>query len=270
MSKFVLSDIWIYPIKSLGGVNVTHGVVRKKGLQYDRRWMLIDKKKVAMTQRTYHDMALFKLSFQDDTIRIAYTRNGSVIDEATLNLVQTLNAENITAQVWDDSVQVREVDAGLSKWFSSLLNTSCQLVSFAEDSPRSVDPRYSINAENVSLADAYPFLIIGQSSLNDLNQRLKEPVPMNRFRPNFVFTGAAPFAEDMWRNFSIGPVRFVGVKRSDRCILTTVDQETAQRGAEPLRTLSAYRKEGNKVFFGQNLVALNEGAVSVGDPIIPG
>ena len=263
-----ISELFIYPIKSLGGVSVSHAAVYQKGLRYDRRWMLIDEKKVAMTQRTYHDMALFKLSFEGNTIRIAYTRNGSVLDEASLNLAQSPKAESITAQVWADSVQVTEVNPDLSKWFSRLLNTSCKLVSFAEKNPRKVDRGYSVNDENVSLADAYPFLIIGQSSLNDLNQKLSEAVPMNRFRPNFVFTGAAPFAEDTWTNFSIGAVRFVGVKRSDRCILTTVDQVTAKRGVEPLRTLSRYRKEGNKVFFGQNLVAIDEGTVSVGDSII--
>ena len=268
MNKLILSQIWIYPIKSLGGISMNEANVRSKGLQYDRRWMLIDKSGVAMTQRIYHEMALFKLSFEGDDIRIAYTKDGTVIDSASLNLRNVPQKDNITAQIWNDSVQVAEASDDLSKWFSGLLNTDCKLVAFPEDNPRRVDPEYSINDENVSLADAYPYLIIGQSSLNDLNQRLDTAVPMNRFRPNFVFTGAAPYAEDSWKNLSIGHVRFAAVKKSDRCILTTVDQDSATRGAEPLRTLSLYRKQGNKIFFGQNLVALDQGIVSVGDAII--
>lgn len=268
MSKHVLSEIWIYPIKSLGGISLNEANVRRKGLQYDRRWMLIDKSGVAMTQRVYHEMALFKLSFAGNHIMIAYTKDGATIDSASLSLTSMPQPGVITAQVWDDPVEVAEVSDDLSKWFSSLLHTNCKLVVFPEDNPRRVDPRYSVNDENVSLADAYPFLIIGQSSLEDLNRRLEEPVPMNRFRPNFVFTGADPYVEDGWRNFSIGSVRFAAVKKSDRCILTTVDQNTAKRGSEPLRTLSLYRKQGNKVFFGQNLVAFDEGIVSVEDWII--
>ena len=138
---------------------------------------------------------------------------------------------------------------------------------FRKKIPGRVDPRYEVNHEQVSLADAYPFLIIGQSSLDDLNSRLTESLPMNRFRPNFVFTGGEPFEEDTWRNFSIGSTRFVGVKMCARCPLPTVNQDTAERGAEPLKTLSTYRKRDNKVYFGQNLVALDHNSVSVGDTI---
>ena len=269
MSKLLLSEIWIYPIKSLGGINVKRAVVQEKGLQYDRRWMLIDGAGVSMTQRVYHEMALFKLSFEGDNIRISYNKDGAVVDSTELILKQTPSGRIVTARIWRDLVQVVEVSADLSQWFSRMLRTPCRLVAFPEENQRKIDQHYSLNDENVSLADAYPFLIIGQSSLNDLNQRLSTAVPMNRFRPNFVFTGAAPFAEDGWKTLSIGSVRFAAVKRSDRCILTRVDEDTGIKGTEPLRTLSTYRKEGNNVFFGQNLISLDEGIVSVDDPIIP-
>jgi uncharacterized protein YcbX len=133
-----------------------------------------------------------------------------------------------------------------------------------------VDPRYKVNDEHVSFADAYPFLIIGQSSLDDLNSRLGQPLPINRFRPNFVFEGGEPYVEDNWRNLRIGDARFVGVKLSDRCVMTTVDQVTAEKGAEPLKTLATYRKWNNKIYFGQNLVSLDhDKLVAVGDHIVP-
>jgi uncharacterized protein len=164
-------------------------------------------------------------------------------------------------------VVVTEVSDTVSQWFTVQLGMRCRLVGFPEKNPRPVNPRYSVNNEHVGLADAYPFLIIGQSSLNDLNARLQEPLPMNRFRPNFVFTGGEPFEEDTWRNFAIGRNRFAGVKPCDRCVLTTVNQDTAEKGAEPLLTLSKYRKRDNKIYFGQNLVALDHTEVAVGDKI---
>ena len=142
-----------------------------------------------------------------------------------------------TVNIWDDTVSAFDVDGSYSQWFSELLESPCRLVYFPEENSRPVDPRYKVNHEQVSLADAYPFLIIGQSSLDDLNSRLTEPIPMNRFRPNFVFTGGEPFEEDTWRNFSIGSTRFVGVKMCARCQLPTVNQDTAEKGAEPIKTL---------------------------------
>lgn len=269
MTNLLLSEIWIYPVKSLGGIPLQTAEVKRKGLQYDRRWMLIDSDGVAMTQRVYHEMALFKLSFHDKNINIAFTKEGTTVDATVLRPGDPVTGPICKARVWNDEVDV-VVHHPLSEWFSDLLHTSCRWVAFPEEHTRKVDPRYSVNNAQVSLADAYPFLIIGQCSLDDLNQKLKDSVPMNRFRPNFVFTGGAPYAEDNWRDVRIGDLRFVGVKKSDRCILTTVDQDTAQRGTEPLRTLSTYRKVGNEVFFGQNMIGLDEGTVSVGDVIIPG
>lgn len=268
MNKLFLSEIWIYPIKSLGGIAAQTAVVERKGLRHDRRWMLIDKDGVAMTQRVFHEMALFKLSYSGDDINIAYTTDGTVHRSALLKPGNPPDGPNVKAHVWNDEVEV-VVDSQLSEWFSDVLNTSCRFVAFPERNRRKVDPRYNVNDTDVSLADAYPFMIIGQSSLDDLNQRLQDRVPMNRFRPNFVFTGGAPYVEDNWRDVVIGNLQFVAVKGCDRCALTTVDQNTARKGAEPLRTLSTYRKVGNKVFFGENLIGLTEGTVSVGDAIIP-
>lgn len=271
MNAFTLTEINIYPVKSLGGISLHNAVVQNKGLQYDRRWMLIDKNATAMTQRVYPEMALFKPSIENDVIWISYQKGEKVISSTSLDI--DIASDNvIQAKVWNDVVEVIEPQPAISQWFSRHLGIACRLVAFPEDKPRRVDPLYSVNNESVSLADAYPFLIIGQSSLDDLNTKLADPVPMNRFRPNFVFAGerATPYLEDRWRELVIGKLRFVAVKKSDRCVLTTVNQATGEKGVEPLRTLSGYRKEGGKVYFGQNLVALDTGEVSVGDAVIPG
>ena len=268
MAQLILSDIRIYPIKSLGGIHLDKASVQGKGLAFDRRWMVIDKDGVAMTQRLYPEMALFKLRLQQQELSIEYTKNEKVISAVSFNVSTVETGKSIHAIIWNDKVDVLEVNPAVSQWFTHHLKTTCTLVAFPEKNPRPVDPQYRVNNEQVSLADAYPFLLIGQSALDDLNQRLAHPVPMNRFRPNFVFTGGTPYFEDQWKNFSIGKLRFMAVKKSARCILTTVNQETGEKGSEPLHTLSTYRKVDNKIFFGQNLLALDAGDVAVGDPII--
>lgn len=262
MAELKLTEIWIYPVKSLGGISLTSAVVEEKGLQFDRRLMLVDETGTAMTQRVFPKMALFKSSIDGGVLTISYLG-----DSLRLDLIQPPLSKPLEAKVWDDTVAAFEVDQPYSQWFSERLGLPCRLVYFPEQHSRPVNPKYMVNKEQVSLADAYPFMIIGQSSLDDLNSRLKESVPMNRFRPNFVFTGGEPFAEDTWRNFSIGSNRFVGVKMCDRCVLTTVNQDTGEKGTEPLKTLSSYRRRENKVYFGQNLVAMDHKTVSVGDTI---
>jgi hypothetical protein len=189
-------------------------------------------------------------------------------DEVHIPLSENEGAPTFTASVWNDQVLVTEVDPAISNWFSRKLGSNCRLVQFPEPNLRPVDPAYRVNNDQVSLADGYPLLIIGQASLDDLNKRLATPVPMNRFRPNVVFTGGAPYAEEGWTRFRIGTNRFAGVKPCSRCVLTTIDQATAEKGVEPLATLATYRKKENKIYFGQNLIALDYETIAVGDPIV--
>jgi len=270
MAGLWLSEIWIYPIKSLGGIRMKSARVFEKGLQYDRRWMLIDRNNDFMTQRIYPKMALFKLQIQSrwllgSTFKITHSN-----DSISLSLNHSLIGKPIKAIVWDDTVEVYEVNREYSIWFSNRLGIECKLVSFPENNARPVDQHYQINREQVSLADAYPLLIIGEQSLADLNSRLADPVPMNRFRPNLVVSGSQPYEEDGWRNFLVGKNKFAAVKPCARCVLTTVNQDTGEKGMEPLATLSKYRKKDNKVLFGQNLIAIDHGKIYEGDEIILG
>lgn len=263
MSTYRLTQIWIYPIKSLGGIRLTSARVKAKGLEYDRRWMLVDENNHFLTQRVHHNMALFKLQMNSKYLVVRFNN-----EELNVPLAETSHAEKINATIWDDTVITQEVNPLFSAWFSEKLNFRCKLVSFPEENSRLVDGRYAPMETHVSLADAYPFLIIGQSSLDDLNKRLEKPVPMNRFRPNFVFEGGLPYEEDHWKNFRVGNARFVGVKLCGRCVLTTINQETGESGKEPLATLATYRAENGKINFGQNLLALTHHEIYEGDSII--
>lgn len=257
-----LSEIWIYPVKSLAGIRVTQATVLEKGLEHDRRFMLIDADNRFITQREHPELALFDTEFFGNQLRVIHRITKQTID---LELHPQPKATAIPATIWNDTVSVFDVSPYISEWFSDQLKFDCRLVHFPERNLRPVDSNYASHNEQVSLADGYPFLIIGQASLDDLNTRLAEPVGITRFRPNFVFTGGEPYEEDNWRNFSIGSAQFTGVKNCARCVLTTVDPTSGVKGIEPLRTLSTYRRKNGKVYFGQNLVTISSGIVKVAD-----
>jgi uncharacterized protein YcbX len=261
MAFYKISELYVYPIKSLSGIPVQSAKVMQKGLQDDRRLMLVDENNIFLTQRIHNHMALFRTSFADNGFRVSF--KGESID-----IPRTVEGDPLLAKIWDDEVTVQEVSAAHTEWFSKNIGIRCKLVAFPEVNARPVDAKYAVADDHVSLADAYPLLFIGQSSLDDLNQRLNSPIPMNRFRPSVVFTGGDPFEEDTWKRFNIGDSSFAGVKPCKRCILPTVDQETGIRGAEPLATLSKYRRKDNGVYFGQNVIPTRLGQITIGDEII--
>lgn len=255
----ILSEIWIYPVKSLGGISCSAAEVMQKGLRHDRRWMLVDDQGKFLTQRKNPTMALFKVSMEND--QFVVQKDGDKISLPGRNP----EGPGIRCQVWNDEVETVEASGDYHAWFSKHMGISCRLVFFPEENSRRVNPEYAVS--EVSLADGYPILVIGQSSLDDLNDRLHEPVTMKRFRPNLVFTGGLPYEEDKWKTFRIGSRRFAGVKPCDRCVLTTVDPETGVMGREPLLTLSRYRRQNESINFGQNVVPIEFGKITVGDEI---
>ncbi len=263
MNDLTLSEIWIYPVKSLGGIRLQQARVLEKGLEFDRRWMLVDEQNRFITQREHPQLALFQLVMSNEQLTIRHQANAASVH---FN-INELSAHEEMVTIWDDEVQAVEVGREISQWFADQLNMKCRLMHFPETNSRPVDKHYALHQEQVSLADGYPFLIIGQASLDDLNTRLTNPITMQRFRPNFVFTGGQPYEEDHWTNFSIGDVNFAGVKNCSRCVLTTIEPSTGAKGIEPLHTLSTYRQHNNKIYFGQNLLALSEGMVHEGDRI---
>jgi uncharacterized protein YcbX len=265
MNQFTLTHIYIYPIKSLGGNSLQKAKVEERGLQYDRRWMLVDKNGMFLTQREYPQMALLQVNIKDDMLEVSHKIKK--ISNLQLPISNNRSTDDIVVNIWNDVVIAKDVNKDSNLWFSEALGIDCQLVMMDENSDRLTNRKYTPDPKQVSFADAYPFLIIGQESLNELNRRLKEPLPMNRFRPNFVFSGGEPFIEDTWKDFMIGNLKFRAVKLCARCVVTTVNQDTAEKAKEPLETLAKFRKVGNNVNFGQNVIAYNDGVVKVGDKI---
>ena len=210
-------------------------------------------------------MALLQVQLQEKGLKVFYKPEPSRYIDIPF---QPESAELMKVVVWEDACSALSVSDIADMWFSSILGINCRLVFMPDDSIRKVDIKYASANEITGFSDGYPFLLIGQASLDDLNGRLHEPVPMNRFRPNIVFTGGVPFQEDEMHEFGINGLRFYGVKLCARCTITTIDQETAEKGKDPLKTLASYRSRNNKVLFGQNLLHNGNGEIRVGDEII--
>jgi uncharacterized protein YcbX len=261
-----LQDIYIYPIKSLGGIRLTSAKLEERGIQYDRRWMLVDAQGCFLSQRTHPHMAFLEVSLLPGGLQIIH----KVDKSQSLLFPYTPETDRmIPVSIWEDQVEGQVVSETAGKWFSEILGMPCELVMMPETIERKVDPKYAVKGETVSYADAMPYLLIGQASLDDLNGRLEIPVPMNRFRPNLVFSGGIPFEEDGWTTLRIGEAAFKVTKPCARCVLTTVDQATAKKSKEPLRTLAGYRNVEGKVLFGQNMLLLGGSSLQVGDVLIP-
>ena len=258
-----VSELFIYPIKSLGGIAISSALVTERGLQYDRRWMLVDEYHTFISQREVAAMALFDVALQEDGLLVMHRLNGNSI----LIPFEPQTNEMLIVEVWSDRCRAIVVSREANHWFSDKLGINCRLVYMPDTVKRSVDDRYAIDKEIVSFADGYPMLMIGQSSLDDLNSRLQEKLTIQRFRPNIVFTGGEPFEEDDLEAFKINDILFYGVKLCARCIITTINPDTATKGKEPLRTLATYRMRNNEVYFGQNLLYKGEGQIQVGDEI---
>jgi uncharacterized protein len=263
--SFTVSELFIYPVKSLGGFPVNEARVTATGFEHDRRWMLVDKGAKFFTQRQFPAMALLQTAITADGLYV-YHKKFPEKNIIIPFLSSAAVAKNV--QVWNDICEAWcYSDHTINDWFSTMLETACELVYLPDDTKRLVDTGYAKNNEITSFSDGYAFLIVGQASLDELNSKLDIPLPVNRFRPNIVFTGGAPHIEDSWKHIAIEEIDFFGVKTCSRCMVTTIDQQTAIAGKEPLRTLAAYRSVDSKIKFGMNLLHKGQGIVKVGDPI---
>ncbi len=258
-----LSGIHVYPVKSLGGISLSHADVEVRGLRHDRRWLLVDEDDHFLTQRAFPQMALCAVSIGADMLRIAAPGCPSLCVP-----YDTQNRGRRAVRVWQSAGEAVAVSEEADQWFSDFLGIACHLLYMPDDSRRLVSPDHAAHeGDLVSFADGYPLMLLSEASLADLNSRLEQPVPMNRFRPNLVVTGTEPFAEDSWKLIRVGSAVFHVAKPCARCVMTTINQETAERGTEPMTTLAKFRLFDQKILFGQNLIPEGTGTISLGDTI---
>ncbi|MFD3539246.1 MOSC domain-containing protein [Streptomyces sp. NPDC058662] len=270
MSNLYVQALHVHPVKSLGGIAPDEVAVEPWGLAGDRRWALVDAEGTVITQRRQPRLALAAARPVDGG-RITVTAPGMAELVVEVPEAGPLESVALFGKTFDTVV----AGAAAAEWFGAYLGIPARLVHLDDPAVRRpVDPEYALPGETVSLADGYPLMATTLASLDALNAWIARgdhaaegPLPMDRFRPNVVVSGAEAWAEDNWRRVAIGDAVFRGVRECGRCVVTTTDQATAERGKEPLKTLAAYRRIGKSLAFGRQLVPVRLGTVRVGDEV---
>lgn len=256
-----LTQLHVYPIKSLKGIALQAAEYAARGLKHDRRWMLVDAHGVALTQRDYAQLALLETLIDDDVLRVLIEGDQHIV-------IPPGGGAPLNVEIWGEQVRAETCGAQANNGFSEYLQTDCRIVYMPDSVVRSVDAASAISPEDrVGFADCLPLLLISQASLTLLNSKLATPVDMRRFRPNLVIDDCEPHEEDAWRRVSIGPAQFHVVEPCSRCSMTTVDPDTGIVSQEPLRTLARYRKQANHINFGQLLIPVGEGRLRLEDEV---
>lgn len=262
-----ISELHIYPVKSLGGISLQESSLTSKGLMYDRNWMLLDENGVFMTQRKFPKMALIQTKIKDGDLIFSHDETGS---SASIPILEKYGV-TLRSKVWSNSCEVQKVDS-IGDWFSKVLGFRCTLVFFPENNIRTKETENGVVQNLTSLSDKSPVLITNTASLEELNGRLKNKIPMNRFRPNIIFTGENAYEEDSWKSVKIGETEFKTVEICGRCKLINVDHLTGKPTGQPLETLSTYRKMGREIKFGMRMTCEaktdEQSIINVGDEII--
>ena len=258
-----LSNLYLYPIKSSAPLEIQTAVVEPRGLQHDRRWMVVDAEDRFLTGRQLPRLTL---------VRAQPVPGGLSLDAPgmpSLSVPFPQTEATVSANVWKNEVAAKPAGAAAAGWLSEFLQQPARLVHMDAGVSRAIADPHSQAGDEVSFADAFPLLLISRAALDGLNARLAKPVSMLRFRPNLVVDGVPAHAEDGWKRIRIGSVEFDVAKACTRCIFTTVDPVRGERDpdGEPLRTLIGYRRTADGVTFGQNLIPRSLGTVRVGDAV---
>jgi uncharacterized protein len=260
----LVSSLFVYPIKSCRGIACAELKFGTRGILHDREWMIVDPKGRFITLRDNALMAQIQPQLD--------TAGELVLTAPGVDSLQVPSREAATARrpvrVWGFEGEAIDLGEQCSAWVTRVLGERCRLVRFADDVHRFVSQKYTSLQAQVSFADGYPVLLTSLESLAELNRRLEEPLPMYRFRPNIVVRNGQPFEEDTWAQLQVGELSLSLVKPCDRCVATTVDQDTLRRGPEPLRTLARFRRAKHGVLFGQNAVHHGPGIMTVGDELV--
>jgi uncharacterized protein len=274
-----VAALYIYPIKSCSGIAVPSWPITRYGFAHDREFLVVDEQGNFLTQRTHPKLALVETFLERDLLRLRTSSLQEIAVPWFGSLADDQSDFKRPATIWRDSVEADDLGDEIAAWFSSHLGLSVRLVRIGSRYRRMI-PKERVPAvhqdalgiREVSFVDAFPFLVISEASLADLNQRLSQALPMNRFRPNIVIADVVdPYAEDTWQTVEIGSLRFRHGGPCVRCVVTTTDQITLERGKEPLRTLANYRRnEDGGVTFGMNFFCESSaGTIRVGDVIRP-
>lgn len=264
MSTFQIKDLIIYPIKGIQGISIDSIKALERGLNYDRRMMLVDKKGTFISQRSYSQLVHFHAEQSTKGFIIHYK-------DQSLNIYfekEKLDRE-IQVTVFEDSMVAYRIDESYDEWFSEILGDEVFLVYMSENDKRVKELKRGIKENtNVSFADGYPILILGTASMTKLNKNLNTEVTPRRFRPNIIIETEEPHCEDYWDIITINDCKLQNIKPCARCNVITIDQFSGNINKEALKQISTYRTIKNKVYFGTNAIILKEGTINKGDQAV--
>ncbi|XP_057534529.1 uncharacterized protein LOC130812904 [Amaranthus tricolor] len=284
-----VKSIFIYPVKSCKGISLSEALVTPTGFRWDRQWLVVNENGRMLTQRVQPKLALVEVELPKEAFSESWepTSDSYMVlkapgmDTLKVSLIKPRDVvEHVSMWYWNGSALDEGPNA--AEWFSKFLGNPYRLVRFDQASQiRETDPSFA-NGYKTLFNDQFPYLVLSQDSLNALNKILKEPIPVNRFRPNILVEGCGPFSEDLWKEFKINKLTFNGVRLCSRCKVPRTDQETGIVGTEPTETLQRFRsdkvllphkKPQGQVYVGQHSVCKDcftgdKGKiVKVGDPV---
>jgi uncharacterized protein len=257
-----VTELCVYPVKGAAGIPLHEARLDAFGIEHDRRWMIVGGDGTFITQRNHAGLALLGTALEPDALVLRSRLAG----EARVPL-RPVEGVPVRVTVWHDEVDAMDAGDVAAAFLEAHLGFPARLVHMPESTHRQAPLSHARAGDRVSFADAFPLLLITQESLDELDHRLRRPIPMARFRPNVVVAGAAPHAEDSWRRIRIGTLECDVVKPCARCVVPTIDPATATPGREPLRTLAGYRKWDGHVWFGQNLIHRDTGVLRTGETV---
>lgn len=259
-----ISQIFRYPVKSLGGMKIESASCLEAGIQHDRDWMLVDKEGTMLTQRNLP--LLVKLASMVLGEELVIFEKADKTNQFTLS-IEEIKSDHIETNIWDIHTIGNLTNSLCDEWLSDFLGQEVRLIKTNKEKPRSKTIQDLNKAIPITFSDGYPYLFLSEASLTDLNTRLKTPLEIERFRPNIVIQNTSPYQEDLMHKFKIGTSEFQMINPCKRCTVIATHQVTGALNKEPLTALARYRKSGNSVIFGMNAICSSDGQIEIGDAI---
>jgi uncharacterized protein len=255
MADCQIEGLFVYPFKSARGHALAQVQLRPTGFEWDRYWMAVDATGKFISQRTHPKLARLVPEIASDALVL----KAPGLPDLSVPLHAAAGTP-VRVRVWDDECAAIDLGDAPAQWLSGFLEQPLRLVRVSATPERVANPKYAgAVPKPVTFVDGFQMLVCNRASLEELNSRLPEPVPMERFRPNIVLGGLAPFAEDRIDCLSVGEITLRLVKPCTRCIITSTDQRTGERSTDPLPVLRTYRFDRtlHGVKFGENAVILS-------------
>lgn len=260
----VIHSLHIYPIKSCQGIALDSAELTDTGFKYDRHWMLVDKHGDFLSQRKFPAMAKIKTALSENSLVISNDEIASTLEIP----LQSNSREKTRVNIWNDQCSATIVSAQASLWFSEFLGVPCELVFLADSDHRLVDPDYAKDKQRVGFADGFPLLILSRATSDLLSEKLDEIIDINRFRANIILDNCNAHEEDFWSKLTINNIEILLAKPCSRCVIPSINQQTAEKHTTLLKALASYRRTQGKVLVGQNGIHQSNGILMVGEPVL--